>query len=48
MNWKPIYPSSGEPTYTVEGQGHTLRNFTLDGTYGAKYYYYNILFIANA
>lgn len=48
MNWKPIYPSNGEPSFTVEGQGHTLRNFTLDGTYGAKYYIYNIFFIANA
>ncbi len=31
-NWKPIY-KEGEPAYTVEGNGHTLRNFTIDARY---------------
>ena len=34
-NWKPIY-MEGEPAYTVEGNGHTLRNFTIDGQYAVK------------
>ena len=38
VEWKPIY-TSGEPTYTVDGQGHTLRNFSLNGKFGAVYEY---------
>ncbi len=37
-NWKPIY-EAGEPTYTVEGNGHTLRNFTIDNKYGVANHY---------
>ncbi len=34
-NWKPIY-KEGEPAYTVEGNGHTLRNFTIDARYAGS------------
>lgn len=30
VDWKPIY-SEGEIGYVVDGQGHTLRNFTING-----------------
>lgn len=39
VNWKPIYLSAVDLTYTVLGNGHTLRNFTMDGTFGAVYEY---------
>lgn len=48
VNWKPICPTASfkttgepttEPTYTVKGNGHTLRNFTIDGKFGAVYVY---------
>ena len=39
VNWKPIYLSAVGLTYTVLGNGHTLRNFTMDGTFGAVYEY---------
>ena len=32
-NWKPIY-EAGEPVHTVLGNGHTLRNFTIDNKFG--------------
>ncbi|BCI62532.1 DUF6562 domain-containing protein [Coprobacter secundus] len=38
IEWKPIY-TSGEPTYTVDGQGHVLRNFSMNGKFGAVYEY---------
>ena len=38
-NWKPIYPGGSAREYTVEGNGHTLRNFTIDGEFGAIYEY---------
>ena len=37
VNWKPIYLSSVALEYTVLGNGHTLRNFTMDGTFGAEH-----------
>lgn len=39
VNWKPIYLKNVDKTYTVLGNGHTLRNFTMDGTFGAVYEY---------
>lgn len=39
VNWKPIYLKNVDRTYTVLGNGHTLRNFTMDGTFGAVYEY---------
>ena len=39
VNWKPIYLKNVDRTYTVLGNGHTLRNFTMDGTFGAVYVY---------
>ena len=39
VNWKPIYPGGSAREYTVEGNGHTLRNFTIDGEFGAIYEY---------
>lgn len=38
VEWKPIY-TSGENGYTVEGNGHTLRNFSMNGKFGAVYVY---------
>ena len=38
VDWKPIY-TSGENEYTVEGNGHTLRNFSMNGKFGAVYVY---------
>ena len=38
VDWKPIY-TSGENEYTVEGNGHTLRNFSMNGKFGAVYEY---------
>lgn len=38
VEWKPIY-MSGEDAYTVEGNGHTLRNFSMNGKFGAVYVY---------
>lgn len=38
VDWKPIY-TTGENEYTVEGQGHVLRNFSLNGQFGAVYEY---------
>ena len=38
VDWKPIY-TSGENDYTVEGNGHTLRNFSMNGKFGAVYVY---------
>lgn len=40
VNWKPIcYLEHVDYVYTVLGNGHTLRNFTMDGTFGAVYEY---------
>ena len=39
VEWKPIYPSASDKTYTVEGNGHTLRNFSMNGKFGAVYEY---------
>ena len=39
VNWKPIYPEASAREYTVDGNGHTLRNFTIDGEFGAIYVY---------
>lgn len=39
VNWKPIYLKNVDRTYTVLGNNHTLRNFTMDGTFGAVYEY---------
>lgn len=40
VNWKPIcYLEHVDYVYTVLGNGHTLRNFTMDGTFGAVYVY---------
>ena len=39
VNWKPIYPAGSAREYTVDGNGHTLRNFTIDGKFGAVYVY---------
>lgn len=39
VEWKPIYPSASGKTYTVEGNGHTLRNFSMSGEFGAVYVY---------
>lgn len=39
VNWKPIYLKNVAAEYTVLGNGHTLRNFTMDGTFGAVYEY---------
>lgn len=38
VDWKPIF-TSGENDYTVEGNGHTLRNFSMNGKFGAVYVY---------
>lgn len=38
VNWKPIY-TQANTEYTVKGNGHTLRNFTIDGQFGAVYEY---------
>lgn len=38
IDWQPIY-TQGETTYTVLGNGHTLRNFSLNGKFGAIYEY---------
>lgn len=38
VDWKPIY-SDGEIGYTVDGQGHVLRNFSMNGKFGAVYVY---------
>ena len=37
VEWKPIYPSASGEIYTVEGNGHTLRNFSMNGKFGAVY-----------
>ena len=39
VEWKPIYPASTDFTYTFEGNGHTLRNFSMSGKFGAIYEY---------
>ena len=39
VEWKPIYPEASSMTYTVNGNGHTLRNFSMSGKYGAIYEY---------
>lgn len=39
IEWKPIYPNSSARIYTVDGQGHALRNFSMSGAYGAIYEY---------
>lgn len=39
VEWSPIYPGSSGRTYTVDGQGHTLRNFSMSGKFGAVYEY---------
>ena len=40
VEWKPIFPKSGSgKTYTVDGQEHTLRNFSMSGEYGEIYEY---------
>jgi len=39
VEWKPIYPSASAQEYTVDGNGHTLRNFSMSGKYGAIYVY---------
>ena len=44
VEWKPIYPSASGKTYTVEGNGHTLRNFSMNGKFGAVYVYTTTIF----
>lgn len=39
VEWKPIYPAGSAREYTVNGNGHTLRNFSMNGKYGAIYVY---------
>lgn len=39
IEWKPIYPNASGREYTFDGQGHTLRNFSMSGKYGAIYEY---------
>ncbi|WP_274958190.1 DUF6562 domain-containing protein [Millionella massiliensis] len=39
VEWKPIYPAGSALTYTFEGNGHTLRNFSMSGAFGAIYEY---------
>ena len=39
VEWKPIYPNDSKREYTVDGQGHTLRNFSMSGKFGAIYEY---------
>ena len=39
IEWKPIFPSASGKTYNVDGQGHTLRNFSMSGAFGAIYEY---------
>lgn len=31
IEWKPIYPNSSARIYTVDGQDHALRNFSMSG-----------------
>lgn len=38
VEWKPIYVETGNP-YVVDGNGHTLRNFSMSGKFGAHYTY---------
>lgn len=38
IDWQPIF-TQGETTYTVDGQGHTLRNFFVNGKFGTVYEY---------
>lgn len=38
IDWQPIF-TQGETTYTVDGQGHTLRNFSVNGKFGTVYEY---------
>jgi len=39
VEWKPIYPKGSAMEYTVDGQGNTLRNFSMSGAFGAVYEY---------
>lgn len=39
VEWKPIFPSASGKTYNIDGQGHTLRNFSMSGAFGAIYEY---------
>lgn len=39
VEWKPIYPAASALSYTFEGNGHTLRNFSMSGAFGAIYKY---------
>lgn len=39
VEWKPIYPAGSAFVYTLEGNGHTLRNFSMSGKFGAIYEY---------
>lgn len=45
VEWKPIYPNASGKTYTVDGQGHTLRNFSMSGKFGAIYEYKVFIFM---
>lgn len=38
IDWQPIF-TQGETTYTVDGQGHVLRNFSMNGKFGTVYEY---------
>ena len=38
IDWQPIF-TQGETTYTVDGQGHVLRNFSMNGKFGTVYVY---------
>lgn len=42
IDWQPIFTTS-ETTYTVDGQGHTLKNFSMNGKFGTVYVWYNII-----
>lgn len=39
VEWKPIYPNASGREYIVDGQGYTLRNFSMSGAFGAIYEY---------
>lgn len=39
VEWKPIFPDASAREYTVNGNGHTLRNFSMNGKFGAIYEY---------
>lgn len=38
IDWQPIF-TQGEIHYTIDGQGHVLRNFSMNGKFGTVYEY---------